>query len=53
MVRQMGLAVFATVDARRVEIDVVGEPHDGGRRKSNRKSGAGLVESRQIVAAGC
>lgn len=38
----MGLAVLATVDARRVEVDVIGEPHGGDRRPPDSVSSTGL-----------
>lgn len=38
VVRQVGLAVLAAVDARRVEVDVVGETHDCDRRGSESRS---------------
>ena len=38
VVRQVGLAILATIDARRVEVDVVRETHDGDRRISDSRS---------------
>ena len=51
----MGFAVLATVDARRVEIDIVGESHGGERDKLSRrvkvKSGS-IGDRRRLLPAG-
>jgi len=54
VVRQVGFAVLATVDARRVEVDVVGESHDGLCEESKGRRFAistELVKRRQVAAA--
>jgi hypothetical protein len=53
VVGEMGLAVLAAVDTRRVEVDVVREPHDGGAKMLRCRSVAlsNALDRRQQVTA--
>lgn len=49
MVGEMGLAVLAAIDARRVEVDVVSEPHGVGLLGSDVPQGAGSGNSPLVM----